>query len=152
MKRILLPLLTMCLMLVFAACGDGKKSGRTTGMQAGPGELSTKAVPVRLMTWRYLPQDAEVINAFQNKYSVKVDVIVRPMRDIVADAVAGKQLQADVLLVPTLEDAARLKGFGALQPFFVEAFTNGDVADRYLVPVLNKQPAIDGALFTSPCA
>jgi ABC-type Fe3+ transport system substrate-binding protein len=132
MKRTLLPLLTVCLALVFVACGDGKQSAGTAGPQAGPGDLNTKVVAVRLMTWRYLPQDAEIVKAFQNKYSVKVDVIVRPMRDIVADAVAGKQLEADVLLVPTLEDAARLKGFNALQPFFVDAFTNGDVADRYL--------------------
>lgn len=125
-------LLSLLLALCCFACNNDKKPASTAGVQAGPGALNRQAAPVRLMTWRYLPQEAAIIRAFENRYAVKVEVTVRPMADIVADAVAGKQLAADVLIVPTLEDAARLRGFNALQPFFVEAFTNGDVADRYL--------------------
>lgn len=132
MKRIFSPLLAACLMLVFFACGDGQKPADGKVIQAGPGVINNNVAPVRLMTWRYLPQDAEVIAAFSSRFGVKVEVITRPMRDIVADAAAGRQLQADVLLVPTLEDAVRLQGFKALQPFFVDAFTNGDVGDNYL--------------------
>lgn len=132
MKRILFPLLVACLAIVFFACGDGKQPARSAGPQAGPGAINSGAAPLRLMTWRYLPQDAEIVRAFSARYGVKVEVITRPMRDIVGDAVAGRTIQADVLLVPTLEDAVRLQGFNALQPFFVDAFTNGDVSDRYL--------------------
>ncbi len=125
-------LLSLLVLLCGLACTGDKKPAGNAGVQAGPGTLNRQVAPVRLMTWRYLPQDAAIIRAFENRYAVKVDVIVRPMAEIVADAVAGKQLQADVLIVPTLEDAVRLKGFNALQPFFVDAFTNGDVGDRYL--------------------
>lgn len=84
------------------------------------------------MTWRYLPQDKQIIQEFEARYRIKVDVIIKPMREIVAAAQAGNAPEADVLWVPTLEDATRLRGFEVLQPFFVDAFTNGDVADRYL--------------------
>ncbi len=132
MKRLTISLLSLCLALLFFACNGDKRPAGNAGVQAGPGALNRQVAPVRLLTWRYLPQDAAIIRAFENRYAVKVEVEVRPMAEIVADAVAGRQLQADVLIVPTLEDAARLKGFNALQPFFVDAFTNGDVADRYL--------------------
>ncbi|MEM9929441.1 MAG: extracellular solute-binding protein [Bacteroidota bacterium] len=126
---LLLSLLIVCCGL---ACTNDKQPAAGGGVQAGPGPINRAVAPVRLMTWRYLPQDAAIIQSFETRYAVKVDVTVRPMAEIIADAVAGKQLEAEVLLVPTLEDAARLRGFNALQPFFVDAFTNGDVADRYL--------------------
>jgi len=121
-----------CLLLL-AGCGDQAATTNGNGVKAGPGPLNSANAPVvNLMTWRYLTQDAAIIRQFEEKYAVKVNVTVRPMKDIVADAVAGRQLVADALIVPTLEDAARLQGFGALQPFFVNAFTNGDVGDNYL--------------------
>jgi len=132
MKRTF-QLLVCVLSLVFlAACGGDAKPKARQGIQAGPGNLSTGSKTLRLLTWRYLAQDQEVIKAFETRYAATVEVIVRPMKDIIADAVAGKALNADVLIVPTLEDAVRLRGFNALQPFFVDAFTNGDVADRFL--------------------
>jgi spermidine/putrescine-binding protein len=134
MKSLLKLIVALALILSVAACGNDKAAVRNTGgIKAGPGPINqSPSNTVKLMTWRYLTQDKEIIRDFETKYSVKVDVTVRPMADIVADAVAGNKLDADVLIVPTLEDAARLQGFGALQPFFVEAFTNGDVGDRYL--------------------
>lgn len=134
MKSLLKLIAALALILSVAACGNDKPAASNTGgIKAGPGSLNQSAGnTVKLMTWRYLVQDKEIIRDFETKYSVKVDVTVRPMADIITDAVAGTKLDADVLIVPTLEDAARLQGFGALQPFFVDAFTNGDVGDRYL--------------------
>jgi|AntRauTorckE5430_2_1112549.scaffolds.fasta_scaffold00401_6 spermidine/putrescine-binding protein len=134
MKSLLKLIAALALILSVAACGNDKAPARNTnGIKAGPGAINqSTGNTVKLMTWRYLTQDKEIIRDFETKYSVKVDVKVRSMADIIADAVAGTKLDADVLIVPTLEDAARLQGFGALQPFFVDAFTNGDVGDRYL--------------------
>ncbi len=132
MKSILQFLACALLFICLTACGGDKGPKANRGIQAGPGTLGTPNKTLRLMTWRYLAQDQAIIKAFEDRYAAKVEVIVRPMKDIVADAVAGTPLNADVLIVPTLEDAARLRGFNALQPFFVDAFTNGDVADRFL--------------------
>ena len=44
---------------------------------------------------------------------------------------AGEDPGADVILLPTLEDAVRLREFGALQPFFVNTFTTGRFDDRW---------------------
>lgn len=133
MKSLLKILTALVLILSIAACGNDKPAASSGGIKAGPGLINQSAGnTVKLMTWRYLTQDREVIRDFETKFGVKVDVNVRPMADIIADAVAGTKLDADVLIVPTLEDAARLQGFGALQPFFVDAFTNGNVGDRYL--------------------
>lgn len=123
-----LPALLVCLcLLFFAACtGDGKPST--------PPGVRNPEVPVGLtvMTWRYLAQDQAIIQDFENRYRIKVDVIVKPMKEIVAAAQEGRVPAADVLLVPSLEDATRLRGFNVLQPFFVDAFTEGQVGDRDL--------------------
>ena len=135
MKSFLNLLAALALIVSFAACGGGEKpaNNSSTGIKAGPGQISQSATNVvKLLTWRYLPQDAAIIRDFETRFGVRVEVTVRPMAKIIADAVAGTRLDADVLIVPTLEDAARLQGFGALQPFFVDAFTNGNVGDRYL--------------------
>ena len=137
MKPFLQLLAALALIISLAACGGGDRPTTGTsaggGIQAGPGPINQSAGnTVKLMTWRYLPQDAQIIRDFETKFGVRVEVNVRSMADIIADAVAKKEIDADVLIVPTLEDAARLKGFGALQPFFVDAFTNGNVGDRYL--------------------
>ncbi len=135
MKSLLQLFVAFVLIVSFAACGGDKATttGSSGGVKAGPGTITQSASnTVKLMTWRYLPQDAQVISDFETKFGVKVEVEVRPMVKIIGDAVDGKRIDADVLIVPTLEDAARLRGFNALQPFFVEAFTNGNVGDRYL--------------------
>lgn len=117
------PLLFLLLLGLLACNG---KQDRSSADQAD------LPFSVTLLTWRYLAQDAEIIKGFETRLNTRVKVVVWPMRDIIAAAQAGKQLPADIVLVPTIEDAMRLEGFGSLQPFFVDAFTNGDVADRYL--------------------
>jgi ABC-type Fe3+ transport system substrate-binding protein len=131
MKTAIQLFFAVIILFALAACG-GEKAPASGVVKAGPGAVSSNAPTMRLMTWRYLIQDKAIVEAFSSKYGVKVEVIVRPMGEIIADAVAGRKLEADVLIVPTLEDAVRLRGFNALQPFFVDAFTNGDVGDKYL--------------------
>lgn len=124
MRQLTLLLFSLTLFF-FTACTDSPSanSGNTAGdTPAG----------MTLMTWRYLPQDAEIVAAFEKRYRTRVEVVVKPMRDIVAAAQKGQTPSADLLLVPSIEDATRLKGFGVLQPFFVDAFTQGDVGDQYL--------------------
>ncbi len=119
-----------CFLLVLALLGCGDQ-GKDPGTSASTG-ANDIPVGLRLLTWRYLAQDAAIVKEFETRFRTKVEVKVRPMREIVADAQAGRPLQADVLLLPTMEDAVRMKGFNMLQPFFVDAFTNGDVGDNYL--------------------
>lgn len=114
------------LLLTALACGDAP------GGQSSNNQVDNRAPSLRLLTWRYLVQDADIVKKFEQQYRVKVAVTVKPMAEIVAEVASGQPLNADVVMVPSLEDAVRLKGFGALQPFFVDKFTNGDVADRYL--------------------
>jgi iron(III) transport system substrate-binding protein len=125
MKKISWLLFTGVLLLSFA-CGDAP------GGQSNNPEVDNRPPGLRLLTWRYLAQDAEIVKKFEQRYRTKVAVSVKPMAEIVATAASGQALNADVVIVPSLEDATRLRGFGALQPFFVDKFTNGDVADRYL--------------------
>lgn len=123
--RQFLFLLTCLSIFLLTACGG-------EGGQAGNARQPEVPVGLTLMTWRYLPQDVEVIQDFENRYRTRINVVVKPMREIVAAAQNGQAPQADVLFVPSIEDATRLRGFNVLQPFFVDAFTNGQVGDRYL--------------------
>jgi ABC-type glycerol-3-phosphate transport system substrate-binding protein len=110
MKSLLQLIAALALILSVAACGNDKAPARnTSGIKAGPGAINqSTSNTVKLMTWRYLTQDKEIIRDFETKYSVKVDVKVRSMVDIIADAVAGTKLDADVLIVPTLRRVATL--------------------------------------------
>ncbi len=123
--RLLTLLLTSLSLLFFSACGGNDTAGGTTTQEEFP-------VGLTLLTWRYLPQDVQIIEDFERRYRTKINVVVKPMRDIVAAAQNGQTPQADVLFVPSIEDATRLRGFNVLQPFFVDAFTQGEVGDRYL--------------------
>lgn len=87
---------------------------------------------VSLLTWRYLPQDADLIAKFENRFQAKVNVQVMPMGEIVRRAQADNLPTIDLILVPSLEDAVRLREMDALQPFFANSFTNGDVDDRFI--------------------
>ena len=118
-------------LLLFATCGDpGPKPVR---VQAGPNAVAGRApATLRVLTWRYLAQDAQLVADFERRQGINVEVVVRPLRAIVADAAAKRPLNADVVLLPTLEDAVRLRDFGALQPFFVDAFSEGYIGDRFL--------------------
>lgn len=126
--RTLLSVLALCSVLFLFTCGDG---GSNTGGNRS-GNATERPVGLTLMTWRYLPQDEVIVKDFEDRYRIKVEVIVKSMHDIVTAAQQGNVPRADVLLVPTIEDAARLRGFNVLQPFFVDAFTEGQVGDRYL--------------------
>lgn len=126
MRFLTTALVLFSLLFVLACNGDGDKSP-----SANSGNIDLP-VGLTVMTWRYLPQDQAIIQDFENRYRIRVNVIVKPMAEIVAAAQQGKTPEADVLLVPTIEDATRLRGFNVLQPFFVDAFTEGMVGDRYL--------------------
>lgn len=123
--RLLTILLTSLAILLFSACGENDAAGGAAAREEYP-------VGMTLLTWRYLPQDVQIIEDFERRYRTKINVVVKPMRDIVAAAQKGQTPQADVLFVPSIEDATRLRGFNVLQPFFVDAFTQGEVGDRYL--------------------
>lgn len=136
MKTFLYALVAGMLAWGFLSCnGNTDAAPSANPVQAGPGTITGQSAPrpvVKLLTFRLLKQDQDILRQFEETYSVRVEATVRPMRDIVADAVAGRAYDADVLIVPTLEDAVRLRDFRMLQPFFVDAFTNGDVGDQYL--------------------
>lgn len=124
MQRLIGTLLFIGLLGLFSCGNDNPSAGGNAPAQDFP-------VGLNLLTWRYLAQDAALIKGFELRYRTKVNVIVKPMRDIIEEASRGA-LNADVVLLPTLEDAVRLRNFNVLQPFFVDAFTNGNVDDRYL--------------------
>lgn len=126
MRLIPTLLVFFCLLFVTACTGDGQPAASNSPRNP------EAPVGLTVMTWRYLAQDQAIIEDFENRYRVKVEVIVKPMRSIVAAAQQGKAPEADVLLVPSIEDATRLRGFNVLQPFFVDAFTEGQVGDRDL--------------------
>jgi len=88
-------------------------------------------VGMTLVTWRFIAQDADVIRDFEDRMKFRVRVLKKPIAAIIAEAASGK-LDGDVVIVPTLEDAARLRAFDVLQPFFVNSFTNGDVSDAFI--------------------
>lgn len=125
MKKITWLLFAGLILFIFA-CGD------SSGSASSDAQVDNRPPALRLLTWRHLAQDADIVRKFEQRYRTKVAVTVQPMAEIVAAVASGQPLNADVVIVPSIEDAARLKGFGALQPFFVDKFTNGDVADRYL--------------------
>lgn len=134
MKPIYFLPFVLLLTALIAACNGGtdtQERGNIT--KAGPGAINDNAPSgLTVLTWRYLTRDRDIIAGYEQRTGAKVNVVVRPLREIIATAAAGQPLGADVVLLPTLEDAVRLRDFNALQPFFVDAFTNGDVADRYL--------------------
>lgn len=114
--------------LLFAQACTGDNAGATSDTSP---DLRVP-VGLNLLTWRYRTQDRAIIEDFEARYRIRINVIVKPMTEIVAAAQQGNTLGADVILVPSIEDAARLKSLNALQPFFVDAFTEGLVGDRYL--------------------
>lgn len=73
-----------------------------------------------------------MVRGFEERNKIEVNVIVKPVRDIIASAISEEGIVGDVVLLPTIEDAARLAGFGVLQPYFVNSFTNGDVSDVFI--------------------
>lgn len=125
--RIFTTLLFLVSIFLFSACSGDAKQPTTSGPKN-----PERPVGLKVLTWRYLTQDQTIIQDFEERYRIKVEVNVRPMRDIVAAAQQGQAPDADVLLVPSIEDATRLRGFQVLQPFFVDAFTEGQVGDRDL--------------------
>ncbi|OAV44730.1 ABC transporter substrate-binding protein [Lewinella sp. 4G2] len=116
-------------LLAILLCLVSCKSDRKPASKTTPGE---RPVGLTVVTWRHLAQDAAIIKAFEDRMRIDVKVVIKPMREIMAGAAAGAGLEGDVVLVPTLEDAARLRGFDVLQPFFVNAFTQGEVSDAYV--------------------
>ena len=116
------------LAVCWLCAGCGNDGAAPAAGQSGAAAPTT----INLLTWRYLPQDRAWIEKYEERFRVRVNVSVRPVGDIIRAAQANRTTGSDVILLPSIEDAVRLREFGALQPFFVNAFTNGDVADNYL--------------------
>ena len=133
MSILLRLLLALAVVFTALACND-KSAKQAPVIKAGPGAIAgqTAGGKVRFVTTRFRTQDADLIKTFEQQNGVEVEVVVRSASEIVRAAADKQSLSADVVLVPTLEDAARLRGFGALQPFFVQAFTSGEIGDKYL--------------------
>ena len=123
--RVITYSICFVLCLLFYACpSDSGKSAAGT-------VVDHREEGLTVVTWRHLAQDAAIVKGFEDRMRIKVKVITRPMREVMAEAATGK-VTGDVILVPTLEDAARLRGFNVLQPFFVNSFTQGEVSDAYI--------------------
>lgn len=112
--------------LLIGSCG-----GNSTTTQQQPTINSGATASMDLITYRMLPADREIISSFEQQMGVRVNVIRKTAKQIILDAQAGA-LAGDLVFFPTLEDAVRLRNFNVLQPFFVDAFTDGSVDDRYL--------------------
>ncbi|MEM9836012.1 MAG: extracellular solute-binding protein, partial [Bacteroidota bacterium] len=118
--------ISLLLLLLLASCENKSKDNATT-VTANQQTYGT----VNLVTFRHLVQDQEIVKAFEERYRLKVNVEVVPAATIIRRAQEGV-LGGDVVITPTLEDIVRLKNFDQLQPFFVDAFSRGNVDDGYL--------------------
>ncbi|MEL6274458.1 MAG: extracellular solute-binding protein [Bacteroidota bacterium] len=119
---------TVCLLCLLVACGGKTNSeNESTGTVTPP---AANQAGIKLITYRYLVQDQEIVEAFEQKFGAQIDVERLPISEIIQKA-QNNQLIGDVVMVPTLEDATRLKNFGRLQPFYVDAFAKGNVDDGY---------------------
>lgn len=107
-------------LLMLSACGSSEQAGSAPVANA-QSQLPASAPSIEFTTFRYLSQDKEIVEAFQLSSGIRVNVNVLSVREIIAKAQAD-QLAGDVVLVPSLEDIVRLKNFGQLQPFYVDAF------------------------------
>ncbi len=123
MKSLLLALMGFIL-LALAACGQPEDKGGSQGVRQDFGS-------VRLLTYRYLPQDKAIIDSFQLKYKVRVEVELHSPASLLLQA-QQKQLKGDLVMVPKLGDIVRMKSFGILQPFYLNAFSAGNVDDGYM--------------------
>ncbi|PHI19165.1 hypothetical protein CEQ90_13965 [Lewinellaceae bacterium SD302] len=129
MRTTLAIILTVCVFL-FTACGPDAPGSNTTDVRQPTRDSEPLSPGITFTTFRYLPQEQEIVQAFEQRFRTKVNVNVMHPRDIILAAQDGS-LTGDVVLVPTLEDIVRLKNFGRLQPFFVDAFSQGNVDDAY---------------------
>ena len=116
-----------CLLLLIGSCGGNSSSNsqRQPTINGGAEQV------LDLVTYRMLPAEREIIAAFEQQTGVQVNVIRKTSKQIIQEA-QDNSLSGDLVMFPTLEDAVRLRNFDVLQPFFVDAFTDGSVDDRYL--------------------
>lgn len=123
MKQLLLVFLAFGFFALFSGCGqEAPKNEKSIHRDFGS---------VKLLTYRYLAQDKLVIDSFQQKYNIRVDIEVLSPAEMIMRA-QRKELKGDLVLVPKFGDIVRMKSFGILQPFYVAAFSSGNVDDRYL--------------------
>lgn len=114
-------------LFIISSCGNSSNNDAATTADT---EFQTFG-NVRLVTFRYLTQDREVIAEFEKRYRIKVDVTVLPAGEIL-QRVQNNSLGGDVVITPSLEDIVRLKSFNFLQPFYVDAFAEGNLDDRFM--------------------
>ena len=123
MTRSSLPCL-LFLLLIITGC---------TTKESGSREFTDdRPVALRVLTFRHLPQDADLVAAFEQRRNLNVEVEVQPASAILARAASGAGMNADVVIMPSLETTTKLRSYNVLQPFFVNSFTNGDVADIFI--------------------
>ncbi|MEL6670102.1 MAG: extracellular solute-binding protein [Bacteroidota bacterium] len=127
MQKINLTALVVSLLL-FSYCGKGGSNDRS---QPTVDQLNQKDPTLSILTYQYGAAEQEIVSAFEEQTRIKVNVYLQPMKKIIESAQNGT-IGGDLVFFPTLEDAVRLKNFDVLQPFFVEAFSDGSVDDRYL--------------------
>lgn len=118
------------IVFLVVSCGPDAPNTNPSNEQQPPKQNAAVNPGLTFTTFRYLPQEQEVIEDFEKKFRTKIKVNLMHPRDIILGAQNGS-LEGDVVLVPTLEDIVRLKNFGRLQPFFVDAFSQGNVDDAY---------------------
>ena len=87
-------LIILATLLLMTACGGGSEATTADGSEARP----TKTI--RLLTWRYLPQDREWVRKFEKRYNVGVAVTVKPVGEIIRAAQANQTTGSDLILPP----------------------------------------------------
>ncbi len=106
----------LILMFSITACGE-EKAPQTT-VQDTPPPPTTYSKSINLYTARYFELDKELINKFQKEYGVKVNVVLDNADNIIRRIKdEADKPQADVVLLPGLEDIYQLKEAHLLYPF-----------------------------------
>ena len=118
------PPCLLILMFLFTSCPAQEPGGKEV--------VDDRPVALRVLTFRQLPQDADLVAAFEQRRNLNVEVEVLPAAAILERAASGAGMNADVVIMPSLETTTRLREYNVLQPFFVNSFTNGDVADIFI--------------------
>ncbi len=121
-----LSLLLFCL-LCLTACGGDKPGAAAAPPAAAPHGGPAVTVYMSL----YQPQHAELFAEFEERTGTRVIVLRRQPGEMLGLAAEGN-LTGDLAITPDLEYAVALRAAGALQPFFTDYFSTGNVLDAYL--------------------
>ena len=120
-------LLCVLTALLFSACTDPGP----TNDRPNVNPPDNRPVTMRILTTSWLAQDQTLLTEFEARYNTNIEVTVLTPAELRRAIATGQLPTAEVILTPTLEDAVALRAGDHLQPFFVNAFMDGNVADRY---------------------